>query len=49
MDTLKNMNDAMKYIEENLYGVISIQTAARIASCSEYHFKRMFSYLPGYF
>jgi len=48
MDALKHMNDAMKYIEENLFGVIRIQTAARIACCSEYHFKRMFSYLSGY-
>lgn len=47
MDTLKNMNDAMKYIEENLTNEIDFKVVARLAHCSEYHFKRMFSFLAG--
>ncbi len=47
MDSLKNMNDAMKYIEENLTDEIDFNEVARIALCSEYHFKRMFSFLAG--
>lgn len=47
MDSLKSMNDAMKYIEENLTNEIDFKEAARIAHCSEYHFKRMFSFLAG--
>lgn len=44
---LKNMNDAMKYIEENLTNEIDFKMVARLAQCSEYHFKRMFSFLAG--
>ncbi|AYV66693.1 MULTISPECIES: AraC family transcriptional regulator [Niallia] len=47
MDLLKNMNDAMGYIEENLTNEIDFKIVARIAHCSEYHFKRMFSFLAG--
>jgi AraC family transcriptional regulator len=47
MDLLKNMNDAMGYIEENLTNDIDFKIVARIAHCSEYHFKRMFSFLVG--
>ncbi|MDQ0273684.1 AraC family transcriptional regulator [Cytobacillus purgationiresistens] len=47
MDLLKNMNDAMKYIEENLTNEIDFKVVARLAHCSEYHFKRMFSFLAG--
>ena len=47
MDLLKNMNDAMRYIEENLTNEIDFKAVARIAHCSEYHFKRMFSFLAG--
>jgi len=47
MDLLKSMNDAMKYIEENLTNKIDYKLVARIAHCSEYHFKRMFSFLAG--
>jgi AraC family transcriptional regulator len=47
MDLLKNMNAAMKYIEENLTYEIDFKMAASIAHCSEYHFKRMFSFLAG--
>ena len=41
------MNDAMKYIEENLTNEIDFKMVARLAHCSEYHFKRMFSFLAG--
>ncbi|WP_206207773.1 AraC family transcriptional regulator [Virgibacillus profundi] len=47
MDSLKNMNDAIKYIEENLTDEIDFKAVARLAHCSEYHFKRMFSFLAG--
>ena len=47
MDSLKNMNDAMKYIEENLTNEIDFKMVAMVAHCSEYHFKRMFSFLAG--
>ncbi|WP_102347858.1 AraC family transcriptional regulator [Bacillus sp. Marseille-P3661] len=47
MDLLKNMNDAMSYIEENLTNEIDFKMVARLAHCSEYHFKRMFSFLAG--
>ncbi|MGD6993917.1 AraC family transcriptional regulator [Sutcliffiella horikoshii] len=47
MDLLKNMNIAMKYIEENLTNEIDFKVVARTAHCSEYHFKRMFSFLAG--
>lgn len=47
MDLLKNMNDALQYIEENLTNDIDFKEVARIAFCSEYHFKRMFSFLAG--
>lgn len=45
MDLLKNMNDAIKFIEENLTNEIDFKEVARLAYCSEYHFKRMFSFL----
>ncbi|MGD6777591.1 AraC family transcriptional regulator [Sutcliffiella horikoshii] len=47
MDLLKDMNTAMKYIEENLTNEIDFKIVARTAHCSEYHFKRMFSFLAG--
>jgi len=47
MDLLKNMNDAIQYIETNLINEINLKEAARRAYCSEYHFKRMFSSLAG--
>lgn len=48
MDVQKQMNLAMRYIEANLGGEIDFQKAARLACCSEYHFKRMFSFLSGF-
>ncbi|GAM15094.1 AraC family transcriptional regulator [Mesobacillus selenatarsenatis] len=47
MDLLQSMNEAMKYIEENLADEIDFREVAKRAYCSEYHFKRMFSFLAG--
>ncbi|MGE7767507.1 AraC family transcriptional regulator [Peribacillus sp. NPDC096540] len=47
MDLLKNMNGAIKFIEENLTNDIDFKEVAKLAYCSEYHFKRMFSFLAG--
>ena len=44
---LENMNGAMSYIEDNLTEEIDFKEAARLALCSEFHFKRMFSFLSG--
>lgn len=41
------MNTAMRYIEDNLTNEIDFKEVARLALCSEYHFKRMFSFLAG--
>jgi AraC family transcriptional regulator len=47
MNPLAQMNEAMAYIEANLKEDVSFERMARIAGCSEYHFRRMFSYLAG--
>ncbi|MBY0094712.1 AraC family transcriptional regulator [Priestia aryabhattai] len=47
MDLLRNMNRALHYIEENLTKDIDFSEVAKLALCSEYHFKRMFSFLAG--
>jgi AraC family transcriptional regulator len=47
MDSLERMNDALNYIEENLTDEIDFAEVARRAYCSEYHFKRMLSFLAG--
>lgn len=47
MNLLEEMNNALSYIEEQLAGEINYREAARLAMCSEYHFKRMFSFLAG--
>lgn len=47
MDSLKVMNQAIAYIEGNLASEIDFKEVARIALCSEYHYKRMFSFLAG--
>jgi AraC family transcriptional regulator len=44
---LENVNGALSYIEENLTDEIDFKEAARLAMCSEFHFKRMFSFLAG--
>jgi AraC family transcriptional regulator len=47
MNSLENMNEALNYIEANLTYEIDFKEVARRAYCSEYHFKRMFSFLAG--
>jgi AraC family transcriptional regulator len=41
------MNQALAYIEENLADEINFAQVERLALCSEYHFRRMFSFLAG--
>ena len=47
MESLKQLNLAMNYIEAHLVEEIDFQKVAQIACCSEYHFRRMFSFLSG--
>jgi|OM-RGC.v1.007377242 AraC family transcriptional regulator len=47
VDLLKQLNEAIAYIEENLTGDIDYREAAKKAFCSEFHFKRMFVFLSG--
>ncbi|MDL2219808.1 AraC family transcriptional regulator [Ruminococcaceae bacterium OttesenSCG-928-O06] len=47
MDSMERLNSAMRYIEEHLTNAIDFEVAGRIAGCSEYHFRRMFSFLAG--
>ncbi|WP_017186248.1 AraC family transcriptional regulator [Alkalibacillus haloalkaliphilus] len=47
MDSLKQMNEAIDYIEKHLDNEIDYSQVAQKAQCSEYHFKRMFSFLAG--
>lgn len=45
MEWLKQLSNAISYIEDNLTGEISYDEAAKIARCSTYYFGRMFSYV----
>lgn len=47
MDTLKQFNVAMQYIEAHLADEIDFDVVAQLACCSEYHFRRMFASLSG--
>lgn len=47
MDTLKNLNAALSYLEKNLDKEIDFHEAAKLSGTSEYHFRRLFSYLSG--
>ena len=47
MDSLSSFNNALSYIEEHLTEDIDFNQLAKIALSSEYHFKRMFSFLAG--
>lgn len=47
MDSLSSLNNALSYIEEHLTEDINFNQLAKIALSSEYHFKRMFSFLSG--
>lgn len=48
MNALLHMNLAMQYIEGHLLEELDLQRVAQLACCSEYHFKRMFSFLSGF-
>ena len=45
MDWQKKMNQAMDYIENNPTSRIEYTSAAKFVSCSEWEFRRMFSFL----
>jgi AraC family transcriptional regulator len=47
MEPLNQLNLALRYIESNLAGEIDFQKVSQLACCSEYHFRRMFSFLSG--
>jgi AraC family transcriptional regulator len=47
MNMLSQFNEAMAYIERNLLHEIEPDQISRIAGCSDYHFRRMFSFLAG--
>ena len=47
MDMLQDMNEALRYIEEHLDEDIDFHEVADIAGVSEFHFRKMFSYLSG--
>lgn len=47
MASLERMNQALAYIEANLADEIDAKQLERLALCSEYHFRRMFSFLAG--
>ncbi|MCR2806395.1 AraC family transcriptional regulator [Paenibacillus soyae] len=44
---LEHLNRALDYIEQHLTEEIDVAEAAKLAYCSEFHFKRMFSFLSG--
>ncbi len=47
MDSISNMNRVIEYIEAHLDSEIDFSEIERIAICSEYHFRKMFSFLSG--
>ncbi|MCH4888471.1 AraC family transcriptional regulator [Acidaminobacter sp. JC074] len=47
MEWLDRFNKALGYIDENLENDISPEHLSQIASCSVFHFNRMFSYIVG--
>lgn len=47
MDSITNMNRVIAYIEAHLDSEIDFEEIERIAICSEYHFRKMFSFLAG--
>ena len=48
MNALHDMNIAMNYIEKHLTEELDIKKVSGLAGCSEYHFRRMFSFLSGF-
>ncbi|NLK95156.1 MAG: AraC family transcriptional regulator [Clostridiales bacterium] len=47
MNWIKQLNEAIEYIDNNLDKEISYDTISKIAGCSIYNFQRMFSYIAG--
>lgn len=47
MDSIANMNKALEYIEKHLDSEIDYAEVEKLTICSEYHFKKMFSFLAG--
>ena len=45
MDTMAGLNNAMRYIEQNIFNEIGFAELVRIACCSEHQSRRMFSCL----
>lgn len=45
MNQLARFNDAMAYIERNLMDDIDLGQIVQLTGCSDYHFRRMFSFL----
>ena len=45
MDWIQSLNKAIAYMEEHLTEEIDYVQVAKIASCSSYHFQRMFTYI----
>ena len=44
---LQEFNKVMEYIENNLTEVIEVEKIAQIVGASDYHFRKMFSYISG--
>ena len=47
MDWIKNLNEAITYMEEHMTEDIKYKQVAKIACCSSYHFQRMFAHIAG--
>ncbi|WP_195574468.1 AraC family transcriptional regulator [Paenibacillus sp. 1001270B_150601_E10] len=47
MDMLRDLNQALAYIEDHLDQDIDYDKLAQLAGTSDYHFRRLFSYLSG--
>ncbi len=47
MEWIDRMNGAIRYIEGHLTDEIDYEQLGRIACCSAYHFRRMFTYMAG--
>lgn len=47
MNMLSQFNEAMDFIEQHLMDELDMNQLSRIAGCSDYHFRRMFSTLSG--
>ncbi|MFD1672965.1 AraC family transcriptional regulator [Agrilactobacillus yilanensis] len=45
MNIIKQFNEAMAYVEAHLMADIDTAQIARLAGCSDYHFRRMFSFM----